>query len=460
MQSSVVLLRPETNHALKFFAAAFLSLMIVTLAGAATSTAERVKTPEGYTREQFLGTNLIRIPFQTPEETATWLEKRGRGQKLASSGYGVFHDFQLSNRLQETGITFRHQIVDDAGKTFKWAHYDHGTGLAVADVDGDGLSDIYFVNQTGGNELWRNLGNGKFENITAQANVALKERICVTASFADVDNDGKPDLFVTTVNMGNVLFHNLGGGKFQDISKQSGLDAVAHSSGAVFFDFDNDGLLDLFVCNVGKDTSNEKGPDGAFRAYTNAFRNHLLPERWEQSILYRNLGQLKFKDVSAEMHLQHVGSSGDASFCDLNGDRFPDLYVLDMSGYDAFYENQQGQGFVNKTAQYFGRTPWGSMGIGFFDFNQDGLLDLFVTDMHSDMNTPQLTIGRRDTTKFFEKQRSEQWCLANWKGEGYLPTGYTNFIFGNALYRNSGIPFAEVAVEMNAETFWPWGFSI
>src|SRR5205823_11974856 len=134
-------------------------------------------------------------------------------------------------------------------------------------------------------------------------------QIAVTASFADIDNDGDPDLFVTTVRHGNHLFENLGQGRFRDITKEAGLDYTGHSSGAVFFDFDNDGLLDLFLVNVGIYTSDEKGRGGFYLAYPDAFASHLKPERSEASILYRNLGGGKFKDVSKEMNLQHRGWS-------------------------------------------------------------------------------------------------------------------------------------------------------
>ena len=116
------------------------------------------------------------------------------------------------------------------GKTYKAAHYDHGNGIAVADVDGDGLLDIYFVNQVGGNQLWRNIGGGKFEDITAAAGVAVPDKVSVSASFADIDNDGDADLYVTTVRGGNVLFENDGHGRFRDISAASGLNYVGHSS--------------------------------------------------------------------------------------------------------------------------------------------------------------------------------------------------------------------------------------
>ena len=134
----------------------------------------------------------------------------------------VVHDFSFADRVKESGITFRNRIVDDAGRSFTLAHYDHGNGIAIADVDGDGRHDIYFVTQVGGNELWGNLGRGKFENITERAGVAVRERISVTASFADIDNDGDADLYVTTVRGGNVLFENDGTGVFTDISANAG----------------------------------------------------------------------------------------------------------------------------------------------------------------------------------------------------------------------------------------------
>ena len=329
----------------------------------------------------------------------------------------------------------------------------------MADVDGDGWLDLYFVSQIGGNQLWRNRGNGTFENITAGAGVGLEDRVCVAAAFADIDNDGKPDLFVTTVRMGNVLFKNLGGGRFQDISKEAGLDYVGHSSGIVFFDFDKDGLLDLFVANVGRYTSDGKGRGGFYLGLPDAFSGHLYPERVEQSILYKNMGGGKFKDVSAAMNLQDKSWSGDATFCDLNQDGYPDLYVLNMQGDDHYYENVQGKRFEEKTSAYFPKTPWGAMGIKFFDFNQDGLMDLFVTDMHSDMTDTQTKQGKANFRSQFEKEKSERWCRLEFTDE--FLQGASNNIFGNAFYLNQGNGvFAEISDQIGAETYWPWGISV
>ena len=394
-----------------------------------------------------------------PEVLKSAMQTRKEQQLATLKESGAFHDFQFADRWAESQILFEHHVVDDAGKLYKPVHYDHGSGMAVADVDGDGLLDIYFTTQLGTNQLWRNLGHGKFEHITATAGVGLADQICVGASFADIDNDGLPDLFVTTVRHGNHLFKNLGGGHFKDITKEAGLDFVGHSSGAVFFDFDNDGLLDLFVCNVGTYTSNELGRGGYYVGLKDGFSGHIYPNRTQCSILYKNMGGGKFKDVTREMNLLNCYWSGDATAVDLNQDGFPDLYVLNMQGDDHYFENQGGKGFVEKTAAYFPKTSWGAMGIKFFDFNQDGLMDLFVTDMHSDMTEFATRRSKVTMSPAFEKQKSEQWCTTEHTDDFLL--GASNNIFGNAFYLNQGNgKFVEVSDQINAETYWPWGISV
>ncbi len=327
----------------------------------------------------------------------------------------------------------------------------------MADVDGDGLLDLDFTTQLGSNQLWRNVGAGKFEEITQKASVGLVDQISVGASFADIDNDGLSDLFVTTVRHGNHLFRNLGQGRFKDMTQEAGLSYSGHSSGAVFLDFDKDGLLDLFVANVGVYTTSEKGRGGYHIAFADAFSGHLFPERTEHSKLYKNLGGGRFKDVSQEMLPRDGAWVGDAAVGDVNGDGFPDLYLVNMQGDDHFYENRKGKGFVENTARYFPKTPWGSTGAKFFDSNQDRLIDLFVTDMHSDMTrqqTEEALSFRPDT----ETKKSEAYCSLQWT-EAYLQ-GSTNNIFGNAFYQNlGGGNFAEMSDSLGVETYWPWGIS-
>src|SRR5579871_4465430 len=112
----------------------------------------------------------VRFPA---ENTSEVLAARKRQQEQTKDAFKVFYQFQFEDHLKQSGIDFVNHIVDDAGKHYQKAHYDHGTGIAVADVDGDGLYDIYFLSQWGGNQLWKNLGGGRFKNITEEAGVGV-----------------------------------------------------------------------------------------------------------------------------------------------------------------------------------------------------------------------------------------------------------------------------------------------
>jgi enediyne biosynthesis protein E4 len=393
---------------------------------------------------------LPQVRYPRTDVALDTMEARIKAQRETIQQFKVFHDFQFTDKLKESGITFVHHAVPDSTYNYMRVHYDHGTGVAVADVDGDGLYDIYFVNQVGGNELWKNLGDGKFENITDEAGVGLKDRISVGASFADVNNTGRPDLFVTTVNQGNVLFRNDGNGHFTNVTEQSGLGSAAHSSGSLFFDYDRDGLVDLLVSNVGIYTSNQKGPAGEYVGLQDAFFGHLHPERFEGPKLYKNLGDYRFKDVTAEVGLDPKTWSGDVDVVDLNGDGWPDIYLPNMQGANHYFENEGGKKFVDKTSTYFRRTPWGAMGVKFFDYDNDGRMDLYVTDMHSDM----MAVGvlPQDEKEKLVKQPPPRQTLGG-------PA--SNYIFGNAFYHNLGEgKFEEISDKIGVETYWPWGVSV
>ena len=390
----------------------------------------------------------VEVRYPDPDIGVDTLAARKKAQLETAGQFKVFHDFQFTDSVKESGITFIQHSVADTRIDMKPSQYDHGNGLAVADVDGDGLYDIYFVNEVGGNELWKNLGGGKFKNITQEAGVGLPGRISISAAFGDIDNDGSQDLFVTTVRGGNALFKNDGHGHFKDITKEAGLNLSAHSSGAFFFDYDNDGLADLLVCNVGNYTNDEKGPDGEYRAVDGAFYGYLHPEQYEYPVLYKNMGHSNFKDVTAEVGLTPHGWCGDAGFADLKGNGFPGVFFLNMHGHASFFENQGGKKFVDKTAEYFPRTPWGSMGIKFFDFDNDGRLDLLLTDMHSDM--------WEDVGPGEEKLKSRGKTRDEWLGGPR-----DSFIFGNALYHNLGDgKFEEISDAKGVENYWPWGVSV
>ncbi len=405
------------------------------------------------------GPAKILKPFPEPAAIVEppWMARRQQTQLEAAQAYEVFCDFSFTDQLEASGIAFRNRVVDDSGKHHIPVHYDHGNGLAVGDVDGDGLYDLYFTTQVGGNQLWRNLGGARFENHTTPS-LELADRIGVSASFGDIDNDGDVDLYATAVRLGNRLLVNDGTGRFEDITAHSGTGWQAHSSSGEFFDYDNDGLLDLFVTNVGVYTKDEKRTaavdptqleEGAtyqyYRGFKDAFSGHLKPERAEQSALFKNLGQRAFAEVSHEVGLLDSSWSGDASPVDFNGDGWQDLYVLNMQGHDEYYENVAGH-FVKKSREVFPKTPWGSMGIKALDYDNDSRMDLFISDMHSDMGQ---AVGPWDEKIKADIQYPEDFL----QSEGLS-------IFGNAFYHQVGEgQFEEVSDLIGAENYWPWGLS-
>ena len=390
---------------------------------------------------------------------APWLEERRDAQLAGVASLAARHDFTFRDTRAESGITHRHQVVGDAGRNWRMNHYDHGNGVATADVDGDGLPDLLFLSQVGGCELWRNRGEGRFENITETAGLAFPHRVLVSVSFADTDNDGDPDLFLTTTREGNLFFVNEGAGRYRDATAAAGLGYVGHSSTGEFFDYDRDGRLDLFVTNVGRFTSAEVAYSGKAGTETgryyvgeaDAFVGHLHPDRAEKSLLYHNEGNNVFRDVTEETGLVELGWNGDATPFDGDGDGWPDLYVLNMQGPDQYWRNENGQRFVRQTRETFGRVPWGGMGVKAFDANQDGGFDLLITNMHVDM-----------WTKFETPAQERQKIRPELMPASYLrQDNPQESILGNALFlRTAEGGYREVSEERGAEMYWPWGLSV
>ena len=444
--------RPSTQRC----AGTLLFLLLIWMAGICASA--QAPANIGVTAAEVTATQVAETRVIVPADVgADLLPPRAKAQFESMAGVDAFHFFEFRDALAQSGINFRNRVTDDAARDYKMVHYDHGNGLALADVDGDGLTDLYLLSQLGDNALMRNRGKARFEDVTGVAGVALGDRVSVTASFADYDNDGDPDLFVTTVRGGNVLFENDGSGRFEDVTERAGVGYSGHSSGATFLDFDRDGWLDLFVSNVGRYTSDELGRGGYYIGLDAAFSGHLFPERSERSLLYRNVKGDRgrtFEEVGSSVGLDDDSWAGDATFTDLNLDGFPELYVLNMQGDDHFYKNLQGR-FREDTSNVFGKTPWGAMGIATLDWNNDGRIDVLVTDMHSDM-TEVVNDPER------EKLKSTKSVRASWTDE-HLQGGDNN-VFGNAFFESSSggssdRPFEEVSDRIGAENYWPWGAS-
>lgn len=402
---------------------------------------------------------------------AYWFVNRGNPDKPQQGGGTSAMPFRES--AKEVGINWQMSFLPaEQGEKFKINLYDHGSGIAIADFDGDGRDDIYFLNQLGPNALYRNKGDGTFEEVTQQAGVAIGDRVCVAAVFVDYDNDGKPDLFVTTTRGGNILFRNEGNGKFKDVTKEAGLTHIGHSQTPLFFDFDNDGLLDLFLPNTAEWTTETYDPAAKYFVGKAQLRDVFLSKR-EYNVLYRNMGNGKFVDVTEKAGLKGAGWASQCVTFDYDGDGFMDLFVTCMVGRCQLYHNNHDGTFTDVTLKTLGKTPWGALGCKLIDVNNDGRLDLYVVDMHSDMwmgldsehrslefaqtqgnrkfSSRLGPFGENMDTKAAEKER-EFASTMNYKSEEVL--------FGNAFYFNEGGgKFTEMSDRAGLETFWPWGIA-
>jgi hypothetical protein len=393
------------------------------------------------------------------------------------SDHGGFYECS-----RQAGLTFQMQFLPgEQGEKFKINLYDHGCGVAIGDFDGDGYDDIYFVNQLGRNALYHNKGDGTFEDVTEEAGVGLGDRICVGATFADFDNDGLQDLYVTSTRGGNVLFKNLGNGKFKDVTKAAGLNHIGHSQTAVFFDYDSDGYLDLFVTNTAQWTRNELDETSRYYLGPRDFWK-LAVSPTETNILYHNNGDGTFTDVTAKAGLAGKGWGGDVAVLDYNEDSYLDLLVTNMFGASQLYRNNGDGTFTDVTRQTLGRTSWGAIGSKVLSIRHDGRLDLLIVDMHSDMWMPATSDPQAPGTKMVPPQVEEmikqtyqkKYTFVSGPMSQYDPQfnqiekkmadlfhiHYDEVIFGNTLFKNQGSGhFVEISDQAGVETLWPWGIA-
>jgi hypothetical protein len=361
-------------------------------------------------------------------------------------------------------------LPGEQGENFKINLYDHGSGLAVGNFDGDGHDDIYFCNQLGENALYHNNGDGTFTDVTRQAGVALGDRVCTGAAFADTRNNGHQDLYVASTRGGNVFFRNEGDGTFKDATREAGLTHVGHSQTAVFFDYDNDGYLDLLVTNSAHWTDDTLDRSRKYHpGVADLFALAESPK--ESNVLYHNNGDGTFTDVTAKAGLKGKGWGGDVAVFDYNEDGYLDVLVTNMFGASQLYRNNGDGTFTDVTRATLKRTSWGAIGSKVFDFNNDGKLDLLIVDMHSDMWMPpgmdsaRVDMIKNNAHKKYPKvmgaMHEYQPQLAGElekRAEEMFDIQYEEVLFGNTLFRNhGGGRFEEVSDRAGMETFWPWG---
>ena len=268
-----------------------------------------------------------------------------------------------------------------------------GGGAAFLDFDQDGFMDIYTCSgtwvkgfsktepskQDNHNRLYRNLKNGTFEEVSKKAGVA-GPWYSMGVTVGDINNDGYPDIFLSNYN-DNTLYLNNGDGTFKDITEQAGVGGGTNCSvGAVWLDFDNDGLLDLYVgnyLNYDPEYSYYYAPDG--------FPGPLAYDS-QKDFLYKNVGDNKFKDVTAQMGIEDIdGRAMGVGAADYDDDGYVDIYVANDHTANYLWHNDGGNGFTDKgTLSGTGFSQAGeatvSMSVDFADYNHDELLDIFISD--------------------------------------------------------------------------------
>jgi len=310
----------------------------------------------------------------------------------------------------QTGIHFRNDIIETADiYYFNYQHLYNGNGVAVGDINNDGLPDLYFSSTLGECKLYLNLGNFKFKDITEQAGVAgVKGQMATGVNMFDINNDGFLDILVCKSNpLDNeygkkVLYINNGNGTFTDRAKEYGLDDDSYSLQGYFFDYDGDGDMDLFFVNHPRDF--------AYITQVNAKMVDGKPVRIDDTTtarvsnrLYENKNN-HFVDVTKQTGLLTHNAYGlSAAIYDFNGDGWPDIYVTnDFNKPDYLFINNGKRGFSESLAGYFNHTSFFSMGMDINDLNNDGLEDVFNLDMASEdpVRQKQLFVLNMNYDKF------------------------------------------------------------
>ncbi len=270
---------------------------------------------------------------------------------------------------QETGIVTENRYADpkmwgDLYREFEVGAV--GTGVAIADYDGDGRPDIFVVSKTESCRLFRNLGGWKFEDVSDKAGISDKGEATGVwkqgVAFADVNNDGFPDIYVCRFNAPNLLYINQGNGTFKEEAAARGLAVKDASVMAAFCDYDRDGWLDVFVQTNVLDSA----------THPNGQRNYL----------FRNNGDGTFTNVTDRSGIAGEGQGHSATWWDYDNDGWPDLYVAnDFAAPDKLYHNNRDGSFSDVIDRVVPHMPYSSMGSDLGDVNNDGRIDLLVAEM-------------------------------------------------------------------------------
>ncbi|MFZ9661249.1 MAG: VCBS repeat-containing protein, partial [Chitinophagaceae bacterium] len=361
-----------------------------------------------------------------------------------------------------TGVTFNNKIVEDSlvnPMTLEFIY--NGSGVAVGDFNIDGLPDLYFTASRGKNEMYLNKGKLQFQNITDASGADCADKWSSSASVVDINNDNKPDLFVSNSVLKdkekrrNQLFINLGNDKngiphFKESAQAYNLDDTSHTVMTVFFDYDNDGDLDAYMLNT---EPIERSPT----IYQNVNRDS--SKRSNDKLMRNDFDSIKkqpyFTDVSIEAGVALPGYGLGVSITDINHDGWKDIYVTnDFNNSDHLFINQQNGTFAERSQAYFKHNSYNAMGHDVSDINNDCQQDIFTVDMNA----------RDSYRKKMNMNANSYQGYMNLIRYGYNIQYVRNTLQLNQGYKNanrsdtSNHPlFSEIAFMSGiAETDWSW----
>ncbi|HEX8037996.1 MAG TPA: VCBS repeat-containing protein, partial [Chryseosolibacter sp.] len=343
---------------------------------------------------------------------------------------------------EKTGITFSNTFTySDTLSVLDFEYMYNGGGVAVGDINNDGLQDIYFTGNMVSSRLYLNKGNLRFEDVTEKAGVGTS-KWANGVSMVDINQDGFRDLYVC---MGgnrntpekdriNVLFINNGDGTFTESARKYGLDDSGYAIQSTFFDYDRDGDLDLYLLR---------------NSFVSYHRNTSRPkqihgEAYSTDRLFRNNGDQTFTDVSKEAGITIEGFGLGVEIADINEDGWPDVYVSnDFITNDLLYINNHDGTFSNRIGQYLKHQTFNGMGTDLADYNNDGKVDIFVLDMLPEDNKRWKLTPRGNTYDEFQNG---------------IRLGYEPQYIRNTLQLNNGNgTFSEIGQLAGVEaTEWSW----